>query len=148
MCPSLGIMSLLRQNLPSAHREIIFQILLNNTDIRLYLPFSDWFETKRTSVWFQINRKMVNIIWFRFDLIRFRKCLSVCVLTDRDLSFFLNRLPRCDWKRMYPNVWSAGAVNVCCRSLLLDEYCICINYYLISAVFRKITPLYAYLLTL
>ena len=27
---------------------------------------------------FQVNRKMVNTIWFRFDLIRFRKDLSVC----------------------------------------------------------------------
>ena len=30
------------------------------------------------SVWYQINRKMVNNIWFRFDLIRFRKYFSVC----------------------------------------------------------------------
>ena len=36
--------------------------------IRLY-----WFRTKRTSVCFQINRKMVIIIWFQFDLIRFLK---------------------------------------------------------------------------
>ena len=34
----------------------IFEILLNQPEIWLYLPFSDWFETKRTSVWFQINR--------------------------------------------------------------------------------------------
>ena len=27
----------------------------------------DWFGTKRASVWFQINRKMVNKFWFRFD---------------------------------------------------------------------------------
>ena len=32
---------------------------------------------------FQINRKMVNIIWFLFDLIRFRKYLSVCNLPNR-----------------------------------------------------------------
>ena len=45
----------------------IFQILLNQTEIRLYLPFSDWYGTKRTSVWFQINLKMVNTIWFKVD---------------------------------------------------------------------------------
>ena len=28
----------------------LFEILLNQTEIRLYLPFSDWFSTKRTSV--------------------------------------------------------------------------------------------------
>ena len=57
----------------------IFEILLNQTEIRLYIPFSDWFEAKRTSVWFQINRKMLNKIWFLFDLIRFRKKI-VCVV--------------------------------------------------------------------
>ena len=29
-------------------------------------------------VWIQINWKMVNTIWFRFDLIVFRKYFSVC----------------------------------------------------------------------
>ena len=72
------------------HRNI-FAILLNQTEIWFYLQFSDsfgtkrtffwflplcdYFGTKRTSVCFQINRKMVNTIWFRFDLIRMRKDL-------------------------------------------------------------------------
>ena len=30
----------------------IFGIILNQTEIRLYLPFSDWFGKKQTSVWF------------------------------------------------------------------------------------------------
>ena len=30
------------------------------------------------SVWFQINCKMVNTIWFRVDLMIFRKYFSVC----------------------------------------------------------------------
>ena len=34
--------------------------------------------TKQTFVWFQINQCMVNTIWFRFDLIGFRKDFSVC----------------------------------------------------------------------
>ena len=58
------------------HREI----LLVQTEIRFYLLFSDWFESKRTSVWHQINWKMVNTIWFRVDLIRFRNKFSVCIL--------------------------------------------------------------------
>ena len=51
----------------------LFGILLNQTKIRLYLPYTDTFGTKRTYVWFQINQCIVNTIWFRFDLIRFRK---------------------------------------------------------------------------
>ena len=62
-----------------ATQRYLFEILLNQTEIRLYLPFSDWFWTKRTSVWFQINRKIVSTIWFRFDLIRFGKDFSVSV---------------------------------------------------------------------
>ena len=45
---------------------------------RLYLPFSVWFGTKQTSIWLEINRKIVNTSWFRFDLIIFRKEFSVC----------------------------------------------------------------------
>ena len=56
----------------------LFEILSNEPQIRLYLSFSGWFKTKRMSVWFQINRKMVSTIWFRVHLIRFRKDLSVC----------------------------------------------------------------------
>ena len=56
-----------------------FEILLNKTEVRLYLSFSDWFGTKPTSIWFQINRKIVNTIWFRFDLIRYRKKFSECI---------------------------------------------------------------------
>ena len=62
------------------------KILLNQTKIRLYLPFSDCFGTKRTSVWFQINRKMVNTIWFLGDLIKFRKHFSVCGPLQRSVS--------------------------------------------------------------
>ena len=31
----------------------LFKISLNQTEIRLYLSFFDWFGTKRTSVWFK-----------------------------------------------------------------------------------------------
>ena len=57
----------------------LFEILLNQTEIRLYIPLSDGFITKRTSVSFQIIQKMVNTIWFRFDLMRFRKKFSVLI---------------------------------------------------------------------
>ena len=58
----------------------LFEILLNQPEIRSYLPFSDWFGTKRTSVWFQNNREIVNTIWFLFNLIKFGKYFSVCDL--------------------------------------------------------------------
>ena len=57
----------------------LFGILLNQLEIRLYLPFSVWFETKRSSVWFHtISFGLVNTIWFQVSLIRFRKDFSVC----------------------------------------------------------------------
>ena len=61
-------------------QRIFFEIILNQTKIRLYLSFSNLFGTKFTSVWFQISRKKVNTIWFRFDLIRFQKYFSACSL--------------------------------------------------------------------
>ena len=54
--------------------ENFFEILLYQTEIRLYLPFSDLFGTKRTSISFQSNRCMVNTIWFGLDLIRCAHC--------------------------------------------------------------------------
>ena len=54
------------------------EILLNQPEIRLYLPFSDRFWTKRTSVWSKINRRIVNTILYRFDILRFRKYFSMC----------------------------------------------------------------------
>jgi len=55
----------------------LFEMLLNRTEVRLYLPLSDWFRTKLMSVWIQINRCMVNTIWFWFYLIRFIKDFCV-----------------------------------------------------------------------
>ena len=43
-------------------RRNILWILLNQPEIKFYLPFSDWFGTKRTFIWFQMKRKMVNTI--------------------------------------------------------------------------------------
>ena len=60
----------------------LFEILLNQPEIRLYLPFSDWFGSKRASVWIQINRKMVDTIWFQVDSIRLRENFSVCFWSD------------------------------------------------------------------
>ena len=59
------------------------EIWLTQPEIRLYLPFSDWFGT---------NRCMVNTILFRFDLIRFRKDFSVCSLIEPRLFFCSNSI--------------------------------------------------------
>ena len=53
------------------HADKSFLNLVKQTQIILYLPLSDWFGTQRNSVWFQINRKMVNTIWL--DVTRFRR---------------------------------------------------------------------------
>ena len=60
-----------------------WEISLNQPQIRLYLPLSDWFGSKRKSVWILISWKIVNTIWFRVDLIRFRKDFSVCATIRR-----------------------------------------------------------------
>ena len=57
----------------SACTQKSFRNHIKKTEIRLYLPFYDWFEIKRMSVWIQINRKMVNTICFRVALIILRK---------------------------------------------------------------------------
>ena len=67
------------------HTENFFRNLIKSNQIRLYLPFSDWFGTKRPFVWFQITRKMVNTIWILFDYIWFRKDFSVCKWNIRSI---------------------------------------------------------------
>ena len=56
------------RNLIKATRNLIvftiFRLIWNQTD---------------TSVWIQINEKMVNTIWFRVDLTRFREKKILCV---------------------------------------------------------------------
>ena len=73
--------------LPDVHyvctyREIFSEILLNQTQIRLYLTFSDWFGTKRTVfVWFQNQSENVkyNLIWVWFNKISEKKILCMCM---------------------------------------------------------------------
>ena len=85
----------------------IFKFLLNRTEIRLYIPSTDWFGSKRTSVWIQINRKMVNTIWFRVDSVRLQKVFSVC-----------RHLPELD-AAWLPILCNEGIVKiVLCRNLI------------------------------
>ena len=58
-----------------ARREIFSESFWIKPKIRLYIPFSDWSWTKVDFVWFQINRKMVNTIWFWFDFIKLFKVI-------------------------------------------------------------------------
>ena len=62
--------------------DIFFGIFLINVNkqinkTELYIHFFDWLITKQNSIWFQINREMVNTIWFRCDLTSFRNYFSV-----------------------------------------------------------------------
>ena len=60
----------------------LLEILLDRAEVWLCLPFSDGFETKWTSFWFQIDGSVINTILFRFDLIVhfwwIRRDFSVC----------------------------------------------------------------------
>ena len=56
--------------------SVWFNKILRKNSLRV--QFWIWNSKQTLSVWFQINRCMVNSIWFRFDLIIFRKYFSVC----------------------------------------------------------------------
>ena len=58
----------------ATHRETEINTLKPKSDC-IY-RISDWYGTKRMSVWFQINWIMLDAIWFRFDLMKFRKDFS------------------------------------------------------------------------
>ena len=56
---------------------------MQSNRIRFYLPFSDWYGTANRQCPFavpQINRCMINTIWFRLDQTRFGLDFSVCVV--------------------------------------------------------------------
>ena len=65
-------------------------ILLNQTKIRLYLPFFDEFGFKFIPVWIQINRKIIKTIWFRVNLIKFWKDFYVCIVVHETVASFGN----------------------------------------------------------
>ena len=79
----------------------------NQTEIRLslYLPFYDWFGTKRTSVWFQIIRKMVNTIWIWFEII---------VTTDREInSVYSNKI----WNLNFFDLFGTKQNSIRCHGI-------------------------------
>ena len=65
----------------SPHTEKTFRNLIKLTRNQIVFTIFRliWHQTDVCLV-FQINRKMVNTIWFLFNLIRFRKVFSVCRL--------------------------------------------------------------------
>ena len=72
MCPAVDRLSYTQRNL--------FEILLNQPEIILYLPFSDWFRTKRISVWFQIKKRMVRTHWKKLTKTdTFRQVIGIAV---------------------------------------------------------------------
>ena len=78
------------------HTEKYFQSLIksNRNQIVFTMHRLIWKQTDTVRLLFQINRKMVNTIWFRFDLIGFRKYFSVCrnfLLRGRPVAQFCGR---------------------------------------------------------
>ena len=67
-------------NMQSCSREIFRSLIESNWNQIICTIFRLIWNSKRTQcvLFFQINRKMVNTIWYRFHLIRFRKDFSVC----------------------------------------------------------------------
>ena len=62
----------------NVHTEKSFRNLVKSNWNQIVFTISRMIWNQRTSVWFQVNRCMVNTIWFQFDLTRFRKDFSVC----------------------------------------------------------------------
>ena len=62
-----------------SHTETIFWNLIKSKRNQILFTMHRliW-NSKWIFIWLQINRKMVNRIWFRFDSKRFRKNVSVC----------------------------------------------------------------------
>ena len=67
-----------------------------------------WNSKQTASVWIQINRCIVNTIWFRYDLIKFQKYFSVC---SRHATFW--------WRKeaavicVYESCWNEGTRKYC-----------------------------------
>ena len=86
--------------------EKSFRNLIKST--RNPIVFTKW--TKLLFAWFQVNRKMINTIWFRFDLIRkdFSEFISIirCRIfyENRSLSFFFHREYHC----IFHTIWKFG----------------------------------------
>ena len=60
-------------------QRILFEILLNKTEIRLYLPVSDQFGTKLTSVWLPMNWKNGEYNIISVSFINISKIFYMCV---------------------------------------------------------------------
>ena len=60
----------------NVHTEKYFRNLIKSNWNQIVFTIFQLICNQTTSVWLQANGKMVNTIWFQFDLIRFRKDLS------------------------------------------------------------------------
>ena len=84
----------------NTHREIFseFYQIKSKSDCIYHFPIDFEQQTDTVRLLFQFNRKMVNTIWFRFDLLRFRKYFSVC-----NWEIFSSKTPS---NTRRPNYWS------------------------------------------
>ena len=97
ICQSKNMFAFFVPNQAQCTQRNLSKVLLNQPEIRLCLLFSDWFGSKRTSIWIQINQKMLNTIWFQVYLIRFRKDFSVCKSPEAWLRIHPSHVPA-DWE--------------------------------------------------
>ena len=79
-------------------------LIKSNRSQIVYILFSDWFETKLSSVWFISNRKVLNTIRFGFDSRRSGQHLCACLA------------PRCQCR-----AWSRGVRWGVCRAALCSR---------------------------
>ena len=105
----------------STRREI-FEILLNQPEIRLCLQFSDRFGSERKSVWIQINRKMVNTTWLRVGLIRFRKYLFVWIISkENKVEKFISDTNFTEFFPIFHHIWFCKYIHQIWRVFQQDN---------------------------
>ena len=93
----------------NSETDSMYHFLIDLEPNEISFLLFDKLGTERYSVWFQINQKIVNTIWFWFDLMGFRKDLSALV------AFFY-----CHQNRTVPSRWRVK--SACIWTLIICRY--------------------------
>ena len=81
-------------------------------------------------IWIHINCKMVNTIWFRVDLIRFRKYFFVCTIVKFG--------PNCNWAFLQHT--KATSVEMCERYFYRRWFILSPVFFLLWFAFKSFFP--------
>ena len=79
---------IIQKNTSHIHADKFFWNIIKSNSNQIVFTIFRLIWIQADSVWFQINRKLVNTIWFRFDSTKFREklfgaCLQIKTRADR-----------------------------------------------------------------